>query len=88
MRITLRRVAAIAVSVLLVAGLVSWAAAASDEPFNVKDCEANCRWTYGGSEWSPPPLKSSQTHGYNNCILACQREYWKRFDKETEGSGK
>lgn len=87
MRNTVSRVATVlAIGILLLAWPVSLTSADSDEPFSLQECETDCRWTFGGSEWSPPALKSSQAIGYNNCILACQRKHWKRFDQETEGS--
>ncbi len=82
-----RVAAALAVGIILFAW-VSWSSADADEPFNLQDCESECSLAYGGTEWSPPALGRSEAIGYSNCILACQRKYWKQFDKDTERSDK
>ena len=47
-------------------------------------CQAECRRSYGGYEWAAPPLSASEQLGYNRCIVQCNRDFWKEWDKEMD----
>jgi hypothetical protein len=50
-----------------------------------QQCKIDCNQIYGGVDVLPPPASSSGTSlGWANCVLACERKYWKQFDKEME----
>lgn len=84
MKIRTLSILAIFAGILLLVAPQSLSPVLAEDGFDLYECEADCRWIYGGSEWSPPPLKGASVIGYNNCILACQRKYWKQFDKDTK----
>ena len=47
-------------------------------------CKIDCNEAYGGLDVFPPALTGPRGQGYADCILKCDRQYWKDFDKETE----
>ncbi len=47
-----------------------------------QDCKIDCNEAYGGYNVFPPPLSGVDALGYSNCVQACDREYWKNFDKQ------
>ena len=83
-------IVAITLGILLLTGILVAMPAASladgflqdKDGFDREYCEAECRRAYGGYEWAPPHLGSSGQLGYNTCILKCNRQFWKSFDKE------
>jgi hypothetical protein len=51
-----------------------------------EQCKINCNESYGGLDVFPPGLRRGGTLGWSNCVLACERKYWKQFDKDTDDS--
>jgi len=48
-------------------------------------CMTHCNDAYGGLEWFRPPSGGAGVYqGWSNCMLRCDRQYWDRFDKESE----
>ena len=45
-------------------------------------CLIHCNDAYGGLEWIRP--RQDMYQGWANCVLRCERQYWDKFDKETE----
>ncbi len=48
-----------------------------------QQCKIDCNNDYGGLDTLPPALRSGNSLGWSNCVLRCERKYWKRFDKDT-----
>jgi hypothetical protein len=47
-------------------------------------CKINCNESFGGVDVLPPAASGGTSLAWSNCILACERKYWKQFDKEME----
>ncbi len=45
-------------------------------------CMTRCNEAYGGEEWRRP--NQSTYVGWAECMLKCERDYWDRFNKETD----
>jgi hypothetical protein len=59
--------------------------------FDLDACQRDCRFRFGYSLYGEvyyPMWGGSRNDAsniaYSNCILECNREHWKRFDKEME----
>jgi hypothetical protein len=48
-----------------------------------QQCKIDCNENYGGVDTFPPALRGGESLGWSNCVLRCERTYWKQFDKET-----
>ena len=49
---------------------------------SLHECETRCRQEFGGDEWIAPPVRGGAMIAYSNCILKCEREFWKDYDKD------
>jgi hypothetical protein len=75
---------------VLAVGLVSLeshravAADASNNWDQYQQCKIDCNESYGGLDVHPPSLRGGGgPQGWSNCVLKCDRDYWKQFDQET-----
>jgi hypothetical protein len=75
--------------VALMIGLVSVApvAVAGDQPTSwdqFQQCKISCNESYGGIDILPPAVRGGGALGWSNCVLKCERDYWKDVDQETK----
>ena len=49
-----------------------------------EQCKIDCNEIFGGLDIFPPSATGARSLGWANCVLRCERKYWKRFDKESE----
>lgn len=77
-----------AVALLTLAVVLTGSIASTDDKGSAMDqrdkCMIHCNEAYGGLEWFRPPGGSGIYQGWSNCMLRCDRQYWDRFDKESE----
>jgi hypothetical protein len=73
----------------LIAG-VAWigpVSAAGDEatPWDqFQQCKISCNEGYGGLDIFPPAVRGGGAQGWANCVLKCERNYWKDVDRDTK----
>jgi hypothetical protein len=76
------------VGLVLLVGLVSLepGRAAAADGANAWDhyqqCKIDCNESYGGLDVFPPSVGDGAAQGWSQCVLKCEREYWKKFDRE------
>jgi hypothetical protein len=47
-------------------------------------CKADCNEAYGGLDIFPPQLQPPSTTGWSNCMMRCDRQFWKDFDRQAD----
>jgi len=83
----LRTVIVLTMGVFFLGGLVYVASSlAADQPGanwdRYQQCKIDCNETYGGVDIFPPAVRGGGALGYSNCVLSCDRRYWKDFDRQ------
>jgi hypothetical protein len=78
-----------ATGVVFLVGLVHVISAAAAEPPGAtwdrfEQCKIDCNEAYGGVDLLPPAVGGAGALGYSNCVLKCDRSYWKDFDRQFE----
>ena len=77
-----------AVGLALLAGMLVLVPPAGAGPAGSWDqfqqCKIDCNEGYGGLDVNPPALSGARGLGYSNCVLRCERRYWKNFDKDMQ----
>lgn len=49
-----------------------------------QDCRNDCNEQFGSVDILPPSTSRTSYLAYANCVAACERKYWRGFDKEMD----
>jgi hypothetical protein len=87
MRIRMSGYMAVALGIILLVGLTCVLPAVSGAQENsifdkAQRCKSDCNEAYGGLDIFPPKLQPPSTTGWSNCMMRCDRQFWKDFDRE------